>query len=209
MEYPRVKARSKKDESPAGVYADLDDLIRLQFKARGFSFLPKQPLHSLLTGRHASRLRGQGVALYREGQFEAAAAAFGRIETAEAWLDRFVFSGDTATLGCFAIQVRDAELADHLIKLSSILFRSDARMGGVPWSGKDFYKLVARGRRCISTRRLRQTGMAASFSLKSNATHVNHAFGSGVGSVPDPVSQVHVARNFCSRWGPPTVASGR
>ena len=92
MEYPRVKARSKKDESPAGVYADLDDLIRLQFKARGFSFLPKQPVHSLLTGRHASRLRGQGVTLYREGQFEAAAAEFGRIETAEAWLDRFVFS---------------------------------------------------------------------------------------------------------------------
>src|SRR5215475_8079901 len=42
--------------SPApGVYADLGELTRLQFKARGFSFLPRQPVHSLLAGgmRHA------------------------------------------------------------------------------------------------------------------------------------------------------------
>jgi len=44
-----------------GVYADLGELTRLQFKARGFSFLPRQPVHSLLAGRHASRLRGRGL----------------------------------------------------------------------------------------------------------------------------------------------------
>ena len=44
-----------------GVYANLQDLIRLQHKARGFSFLPRQPVHSLLSGRHASRLRGRGL----------------------------------------------------------------------------------------------------------------------------------------------------
>jgi uncharacterized protein (DUF58 family) len=44
-----------------GVYADLDDLVRLQFRARGFSFLPRQPIQSLLAGRHASRLRGRGL----------------------------------------------------------------------------------------------------------------------------------------------------
>jgi uncharacterized protein (DUF58 family) len=43
------------------VYADLQDLVRLQFKARGFSFFPRQPVHSLLTGRYASRLRGRGL----------------------------------------------------------------------------------------------------------------------------------------------------
>src|SRR5215475_6243897 len=48
--------------SPApGVYADLGELTRLQFKARGFSFLPRQPVQSLLAGRHASRLRGRGL----------------------------------------------------------------------------------------------------------------------------------------------------
>ncbi len=45
----------------AGVYVSLNQLIKLQYKARGFSFLPKQPLDSLLSGRHASRLRGRGV----------------------------------------------------------------------------------------------------------------------------------------------------
>ncbi len=44
-----------------GVYATLDDLIALRQRARGFSFLPRQPVHSLLAGRHASRLRGRGL----------------------------------------------------------------------------------------------------------------------------------------------------
>lgn len=44
-----------------GVYADLRELVALQFKARGFSLLPRQPVHSLLAGRHASRLRGRGL----------------------------------------------------------------------------------------------------------------------------------------------------
>lgn len=61
MEYPRVKPRTGKNSDTTGVYADLDDLIRLQYKARGFSFLPRQPVHSILAGRHASRLRGRGL----------------------------------------------------------------------------------------------------------------------------------------------------
>ncbi|HEY7119564.1 MAG TPA: DUF58 domain-containing protein [Tepidisphaeraceae bacterium] len=44
-----------------GVYAQLDDLVRLQYRAKGFSFLPRQPIQSLLAGRHASRLRGRGL----------------------------------------------------------------------------------------------------------------------------------------------------
>ena len=40
----------------------LDELIRTKADARGFSFLPRQPVHSLLAGRHASRLRGRGLA---------------------------------------------------------------------------------------------------------------------------------------------------
>jgi uncharacterized protein (DUF58 family) len=44
-----------------GVYATLHDLIAQQHYAQGFSFLPRQPVHSLLAGRHASRLRGRGL----------------------------------------------------------------------------------------------------------------------------------------------------
>ena len=43
------------------VYTSLDELIRIQYRARGFNFLPRQPVHSLLTGRHASRMRGRGL----------------------------------------------------------------------------------------------------------------------------------------------------
>lgn len=48
-------------KSEQGVYVELADLVRLQHKARGFSFLPKQPMHSLLAGKHASKLRGRGL----------------------------------------------------------------------------------------------------------------------------------------------------
>jgi uncharacterized protein (DUF58 family) len=51
----------KKGLRNAGVYAQLDDLVRLQHKASGFSFLPRQPIHSILSGRHASKLRGRGL----------------------------------------------------------------------------------------------------------------------------------------------------
>src|SRR5215468_6161847 len=43
------------------VHVTLDELLRLRHRAKGFSFLPRQPVHSLLTGRHASRLRGRGL----------------------------------------------------------------------------------------------------------------------------------------------------
>lgn len=45
----------------AFVHPSLDHLVRLQFDARDFSLLPRQPVHSLLAGRHASRLRGRGL----------------------------------------------------------------------------------------------------------------------------------------------------
>ena len=40
-----------------GVYIDLDDLIALEYRGRKVSFLPRQPVHSLLSGRFASRMR--------------------------------------------------------------------------------------------------------------------------------------------------------
>jgi uncharacterized protein (DUF58 family) len=44
-----------------GVYVSLDELAALEGRARGFSFLPRQPVRSLLAGRLASRLRGRGL----------------------------------------------------------------------------------------------------------------------------------------------------
>ncbi|MGJ8672779.1 DUF58 domain-containing protein [Rubritalea sp.] len=59
-----TKIKRVKGESPAetqGVYASLEELIRLQFLTRDFSFLPSQPVQSVLAGRYASRLRGRGL----------------------------------------------------------------------------------------------------------------------------------------------------
>ena len=61
MQYTSLPPRQKSKKRDPRVYADLDELVRLQFKAQGFSFLPRQPVHSILYGRHASRLRGRGL----------------------------------------------------------------------------------------------------------------------------------------------------
>ena len=53
----------------AHVTISLEELIQLKADARGFSFLPRQPVHSLLAGRHASRLRGRGLAFEELRQY--------------------------------------------------------------------------------------------------------------------------------------------
>ena len=50
------------DQISSKVTITLEEMIALKADARGFSFLPRQPVHSLLSGRHASRLRGRGLA---------------------------------------------------------------------------------------------------------------------------------------------------
>ena len=50
-----------KRPGPSEVYVTLRDLIALQFEARGFSFLPKYAVQSILSGRHRSKLRGRGL----------------------------------------------------------------------------------------------------------------------------------------------------
>ncbi len=48
-------------KGPPEVYVTLKDLIALQFESKGFSFLPKYAVQSLLSGRHRSKLRGRGL----------------------------------------------------------------------------------------------------------------------------------------------------
>ena len=55
------KQAKDKNHRAEGIYITLDELVRLQHKASGFSFLPRQPVHSILSGRHASKLRGRGL----------------------------------------------------------------------------------------------------------------------------------------------------
>ena len=57
-----LSSRGAVQDSGARVTIVLEELIRLKADARGFSFLPRQPVTSLLAGRHASRLRGRGLA---------------------------------------------------------------------------------------------------------------------------------------------------
>lgn len=61
MDWSRINRKKAESKKALGVYANLDDLIRIQFKVGDFSFLPKQPVSSILSGRYASRLRGRGM----------------------------------------------------------------------------------------------------------------------------------------------------
>jgi uncharacterized protein (DUF58 family) len=50
-----------RETATPGVYVSLEDLVRLQYRARKVSFKARQPVHSILSGRHASRVRGRGL----------------------------------------------------------------------------------------------------------------------------------------------------
>lgn len=45
----------------ATAYVALKDLVRLRYRAQGFSYRPAQPVNSVLAGRKRSRLRGRGL----------------------------------------------------------------------------------------------------------------------------------------------------
>ena len=49
------------ESAAEGVYVSLEELVALDGKARGFSFRPRQRVHSLLSGRRASSIRGRGL----------------------------------------------------------------------------------------------------------------------------------------------------
>lgn len=55
----------------ARIEVTFDELWMLQAKARGFSLQARQPISSLLAGRHASRLRGRGLAFEELRQYRA------------------------------------------------------------------------------------------------------------------------------------------
>ncbi|MEM8677811.1 MAG: DUF58 domain-containing protein [Planctomycetota bacterium] len=57
----RPSSPAAEHEREPRIHPTLEDLVRLQFGPRHFSLLPKQPVTSLLSGRHASRLRGRGL----------------------------------------------------------------------------------------------------------------------------------------------------
>lgn len=56
-----TKNEEEPRKGPPEVYVNLRDLIGLQYEARGFSFLPKYAVQSVLSGKHRSKLRGRGL----------------------------------------------------------------------------------------------------------------------------------------------------
>jgi uncharacterized protein (DUF58 family) len=61
MKWFRVNSAQTDAARDNRVAVSLAHLRALEFKARGFSFLPRQPVRSILSGRHSSRLRGRGL----------------------------------------------------------------------------------------------------------------------------------------------------
>lgn len=56
-----MSANTLNNKNSSTVYADLNELRRLKYLAKGFSFSPNQPANSALSGKNASKLRGRGL----------------------------------------------------------------------------------------------------------------------------------------------------
>jgi len=50
-----------KRSTDTDIHTNMTQLRRLQYVAKGFHFLPNQPVNSVLSGKNASRLRGRGL----------------------------------------------------------------------------------------------------------------------------------------------------
>lgn len=48
-------------EQPKEIQVTLEELMKLEYFVSDFSILPRQPIHSVLSGKHASKLRGRGL----------------------------------------------------------------------------------------------------------------------------------------------------
>jgi uncharacterized protein (DUF58 family) len=70
-ESAQASQRRAADRSDERLYVNLHQLTLLQHQARGLSFLPRQPVHSVLSGRHASRVRGRGLNFEEIRQYHA------------------------------------------------------------------------------------------------------------------------------------------
>ena len=98
--------------APSGAYASAADLAGLEHAARDFSFLPRQPVHSLLAGRRASRVRGRGLAKTRADFEKVAREAVGlALETAGHHGDAIGYTATTG-LGRYALPFRDIQITD-------------------------------------------------------------------------------------------------
>ncbi|BDB25476.1 DUF58 domain-containing protein [Cupriavidus sp. P-10] len=56
-----AEVQAPSSQATPGVSVDAAALAALEVAARDFHFLPRQPVHSVLAGRHASRVRGRGL----------------------------------------------------------------------------------------------------------------------------------------------------
>lgn len=56
-------------DDETGIYITLEELVKFRYFAKGFSFLPSQPVHSILSGRQASKMRGRGMDFAEMKQF--------------------------------------------------------------------------------------------------------------------------------------------
>jgi uncharacterized protein (DUF58 family) len=56
-----MSSKAHSNERSSAIYADLNELRRLKYLAKGFSFSPNQPANSALSGKNASKLRGRGL----------------------------------------------------------------------------------------------------------------------------------------------------
>ncbi|MCG8579331.1 MAG: DUF58 domain-containing protein [Bacteroidales bacterium] len=52
---------SKSTTYPPEIAISLNELAKLEYLISDFSLLPRQPVHSVLSGKHASKLRGRGL----------------------------------------------------------------------------------------------------------------------------------------------------
>ncbi|EGG28936.1 hypothetical protein IMCC3088_2396 [Aequoribacter fuscus] len=185
------EADSEQDDRVA---VSLARLRALEFTARGFSFLPRQPVNSILSGRHGSRLRGRGLNFeelrhYRPGDdirtmdwkvTNRTGKPHVRVYTEEKERQIFLFVDQRVSMYFGSEHAMKSAVAAEIAALAAWrVLGSGDRVGALIFDDQNsYYFKPQRSRETVFNilKRLEKTNAALSSGCQANAEQFNEAF---------------------------------
>lgn len=186
-------SRSQHKDTDPRIAVTLAHLQALEHKARGFSFLPRQPVQSVLSGRHGSRLRGRGLNFeelrhYRPGDdirsmdwkvTNRTGRPYVRVYTEERERNVYLIVDQRASMFFGSERAMKSAVAAEVAALAAWrVIRAGDRLGGIVFDDQHCHRIAAqRSRRTVTAllSRLATSNAALAAGQTSNAAQLNRA----------------------------------
>lgn len=214
MKWFRDNSKREQSEQDDRIAASLSHLRGLEYRARGFSFLPRQPVHSILSGRHASRLRGRGLNFeelrhYRPGDdirtmdwkvTNRTGKPHVRVYTEERERQVYLFVDQRVSMFFGSQRAMKSAVAAEIAALAAwrVLGVGD-RVGGLIFDDQECYSFTPRRSRdgvITILKRLETANAALTAGCQANAEQFNRAFDALLRHVSHDALVIYIGDGF-------------